>query len=166
MKHFLGGYRHSSLPKSSSGAFLSPVFTRYVPPQNPLHKGAHRISPFRRTTTRRATLPPLTEAHTAKRNLLFITFVSLYVCVKGDFEKFEAKNREKEIYAVFCHAFVRGFRVKAEPLCLQSHLRCIVSDAAFATQAFRYFSTHRRNRHGVGSAVRQGNFNLRSVTLF
>ena len=76
------------------------------------------------------------------------------------------KNRKKEIYAVFCHAFVRGFRVKAEPLYLQSHRRCIVSDVAFATRVFRYFSTHRRNRHGIRLTVRQGKFDTRTAELF
>ena len=85
---------------------------------------------------------------------------------RGILKKFEAKNRKKEIYAAFRHAFVRGFRVKAEPLCLQSHRRCIVSDAAFATQAFRYFSTHRRHCHGIGFAMRQGKFDVRTAAPF
>ena len=90
----------------------------------------------------------------------------MYVCVKGDFEKFEAKNRKKEIYAAFRHAFVRVFRVKTEPLCLKGHRRCVVSDAAFGHKRFDVFSSHRRHRHGVGFAVRQGKFNVCSAALF
>ena len=63
----------------------------------------------------------------------------MYVCVKGDFEKFEAKNRKKEIYAAFRHAFVRVFRVKTEPLCLKGHRRCVVSDALLKQGYFDAF---------------------------
>ena len=88
----------------------------------------------------------------------------MYVCVKGDFEKFEAKNRKKKIYAAFRHAFVRVFRVKTEPLCLKGHRRCVVSDIAFAIQDG--FSNHRRHRHGLRLTVRQGKFNAFAAALF